>query len=406
MLEVGAADGLYVHVPFCFHKCHYCDFYSIVDDRDRQGAFARRLADELRALGGLDAGPLQTLFVGGGTPTLLAAGLWRTLLGALHDAFSLAPHAEFTVEANPETVDAHVLDALVSGGVNRLSIGAQSFNAQHLKTLERWHDPRKVAAAVEAARRAGIARINLDLIFGIPGQSLDHWDADLEAALALGPTHLSCYGLTYEPNTAMTQKVQLGRVTPLDDHLEAAMYRHTIDKLAAAGYEHYEISNWAKRPAEPAPGSDPGPRGHGPDDSHASSHRCRHNLMYWRNGQWLAAGPGAAGHVAGVRWKNQPHLGRYLAHDANGAPVDPVSVERLSPDASLGEQLMLRLRLIDGVPIDWLHRPDPRLADRLASRRPTIERLIADGLLERTASHVRLSPRGLMLADSVIGELL
>ncbi len=368
---------MYVHVPFCFHKCHYCDFYSIVDDRDRQGAFARRLADELRALAPGKGASLATVFVGGGTPTLLAAEHWARVLEALHDAFDLAADAEFTVEANPETVSPGILETLRSGRVNRLSIGCQSFNERHLKTLERWHDPASVVRAVELARDAGITNINLDLIFGIPGQTLDEWRADLDAALALQPTHLSCYGLTYEPNTAMTAKLGLGRIMQADEDLEAAMYQHTIDRLASAGFEHYEISNFA------LPGR-----------------RCRHNLAYWLNHDWLAAGPSASGHVQGLRWKNQPHLGRYLAHHLPGAPIDVDSVERLDADSHVGEQLMLRLRLIEGAALDWL---EPLLSRK---RLDTVERLVGGGLLERTTTHLRLTRRGLFVADSVIAELL
>jgi len=375
MLDCRAVTGLYLHIPFCFHKCHYCDFYSIVDDRDRQAAFADRMADELRSLGPLLPGAIKTIFVGGGTPTLLRADLWKRLLHVLHDAFDLSALAEFTVEANPETVSDELLGVLRAGGVNRMSIGAQSFNEAHLKTLERWHDPRKVAAAVEMARRVGISNINLDLIFAVPGQTLAEWAADLQTALALEPTHLSCYSLTYEPNTAMTKKMQLGRIEPADENVEAAMFEHTIDTLTRAGFEHYEVSNFAR-----------------------PQRRCQHNMMYWENEQWVAIGPSASGHVAGVRWKNVPHLGKYLAPGSSGTPIQ--DVEQLDREDSIGEQLMLRLRLLEGVPLDWAEQALSR------ERRETVDRLIAEGSLERTSTHVRLTHRGLMIADSVIGELL
>lgn len=372
---------MYVHTPFCFHKCHYCDFYSIVDDRDRQGAFAERLAGEMAAVGAAAVGPgLATIFVGGGTPTLLAAAHWRTLLQAIGEAFDLSRLAEFTVEANPETIctadAAELLDTLSAGGVNRLSIGCQSFNSDHLKTLERWHDPRNVEHAAAAARRAGIDNLNLDLIFGIPGQSLDDWRADLDRALAMEPTHLSCYALTYEPNTAMTKRLQLGQVERIDNEIEAAMFEVTIDTLTAAGFEHYEVSNFAK-----------------------PNRRCAHNLMYWRSDDWLAVGPSASGHIAGVRWKNLPHLGKYLAGEG-GAPVDPTSVEQLDDAARAGEQLMMRLRLSDGVATGWLDE------HATVEQRQTIVRHVEQGLLEIVDRHVRLTRSGLMVADSVLGELL
>jgi len=384
--------GLYLHIPFCFHKCHYCDFYSIVDRHDRQAAFVERMTDELHAVSRAagQATRLETLFVGGGTPTLLHPDLWRRLLDALHATFDLTHLLEWTVEANPETVTPELLDVLVAGGVNRLSIGAQTFNPDHLQTLERWHEPQSVRRAVDQAHKTGLYNLNLDLIFAIPGQSLADWEADLDAALALAPAHLSCYALTYEPHTPLTARMQRGRITPADEQLEAEMYERTIDRLTAAGFEHYEVSNFARKtpPAgEPEVTETPGSR------------RCRHNRLYWLNGQWLAVGPSASGHVAGRRWKNRPHLGRYLASQG-GAPVVPDSIEQLDPDGSFGEQLMLRLRLIDGVPLGWL---EPRLDRR---RSEAIDAFVSDGLLQRTADRLRLTRRGLLIADSVLAELL
>jgi oxygen-independent coproporphyrinogen-3 oxidase len=199
-------SGLYVHVPFCFHKCHYCDFYSIVDSQDRQAAFVDRLIGELTAASQHFGQPLQTIFVGGGTPTLLRVELWKRLLAAIHESVQLERDYEWTVEANPETLTSELVDVLIAGGVNRFSIGCQSFNPVHLKTLERWHDPRNVHRSVEILRVAGVSNFNLDLIFGIPGQSLDEWQADLDNALSLAPSHLSCYSLMYEPNTPLTDR--------------------------------------------------------------------------------------------------------------------------------------------------------------------------------------------------------
>lgn len=416
-LPVGAVSGLYLHWPLCFHKCHYCDFYSIAepDDRgNRSGALVERMVDEIAALGPLTAGAIRTIFVGGGTPTLLEPAGWRRLLAAVHGNFDLSGLVEFTVEANPETVTAELLDTLVGGGVNRLSIGCQSFDPRHLKTLERWHEPASVARSVDRARAAGLTNINLDLIYAIPGQALAEWRDDLARALALGPTHLSCYSLTYEPNTAMTMRLQRGAIEPADPALEAAMFEATIDTLTAAGFEHYEVSNFA-RPGDERPGKATLSRGQTSDASgepvapgeaegpsrsaRGPSARCLHNMLYWRNGQWLAIGPSASGHVAGVRWKNLPHVGRYLA-STGGAPIDPGSIERLDEDASVGEQLMLGLRLIEGVRREaYEHRLGPR-------RQHAIEALIERGLIERTDTHLRLSRAGLMIGDAVIAELL
>ncbi|MHC4429208.1 MAG: radical SAM family heme chaperone HemW [Planctomycetota bacterium] len=360
--------GLYIHVPFCVHKCHYCDFYSLVDRHDRMGAFLGRLLEELEASRPFLREPLETVFVGGGTPTLLGEDRWARLLGALGP--DLSAGCEVTVEANPETVTADLAEPLVRGGVNRLSIGAQSFDARHLRTLERHHDPANVERSVRSARAAGIRNLNLDLIFGIPGQTLDQWRADLERALRLEPDHLSCYGLVYEPNTPLTARMKAGLIERADETLEARMYELAMDTLADAGFEHYEISNWAR------PGR-----------------RCRHNLLYWRNESWWPLGPSAAGHAAGVRWKNVARLEGYLG--SRGLP-EITDVECLDADGRVGETLMLGLRLIEGLEVATLD----------ARRAAAIERHLAAGLLERRETNLRLTRHGLLLADTVLSDLL
>ncbi len=359
-----------------------------MDSKNRQTAFTGRLIDEIRAISPLVHGPIETIFIGGGTPTLLEPNLWQQLLHALHHALPLADDIEFTVEANPETVTSELMDVLVAGGVNRLSIGAQSFDPRKLKTLERWHDPVNVGEAMRLARAAGIDNINLDLIHSVPDQTLEQWREELDAALGHQPTHLSCYALTYEPNTPLTVKLQAGQVDRVSEETETAMFELTIDHLTAAGFEHYEVSNFFRRH-----------EAH-PEVRHEGTKadlRCAHNLLYWLGANWLAFAPSAPGHIDGVRWKNVPHLGNYL-NTSGGAPI--LDVERLDDDARLGEQLMMRLRLIEGVELTWL---SPRLN---AEREARIAELTERGLLERTPTHLRLTRRGLMLADSVVMELL
>ncbi|MDP6107049.1 MAG: radical SAM family heme chaperone HemW [Candidatus Brocadiia bacterium] len=368
------ARGIYVHVPFCARKCGYCDFYSVVADPSVRAAFADRLIEEARACGAEVADPVRTVFVGGGTPTILGADLWRRIIAALGDAFDLSKLEEFTVETNPETVAPPLLETLAAGSVNRINIGAQSFHSRHLITLERRHEPEHVARAVGLARRAGVENISLDLIFGIPGETPAEWNADLDSALSLSPSHVSCYGLTYEPETPISRRVASGAARPLGEGTEAAMHECAIERLKAAGFEHYEISNFAR------PGR-----------------RCIHNMLYWTSENVLALGPGAAGHVDGMRWKNAPDLAAYL-RSSGGAPVS--EVERLDPDRSLGERLMLGLRLIEGAPLEWIDAAlDP-------GRRRIVEGLVAEGLLECTATHLRLTRRGLLVADGVVIELL
>ncbi|MDZ4832039.1 MAG: radical SAM family heme chaperone HemW [Phycisphaerae bacterium] len=370
--------AVYAHVPFCFHKCHYCDFYSFVDAEDRQPAYVERLSREIRAAVPFFTREVETIFVGGGTPTLLRPPLLRAALDVLRKSVPLAPGAEWTVEANPETVTNEVADVLVTGGVNRVSLGAQSFDPRHLKTLERWHDPMSVGRAVAALRAAGIGRINVDLIFGIPGSTLEDWQRDLDSALALGPEHISCYGLTYEPNTAMTKRLERGQFEPCDEDVEAAMYEYTLAALAARGFDQYEISNWAK------PGE-----------------ACRHNLLYWTNADWWALGPSASGHVQGTRFKNIPRITDWLLSDGASPVVD---VETPDAERRAGEILMLGLRLNAGLGEAEVEACFE--TSRGVERRAAIDRHRAGGLLEFTDGRLRFTRHGQLLADEVLADLV
>ncbi len=389
--------GLYLHIPFCFHKCHYCDFYSLVEPKgkpDRQESFTHALIAELLHQADLYS-PLQpqTIFVGGGTPTLLRPDLWTKLLNAMQQAGTLDRVTEFTVEANPETVTPQLMDVLAAGGVNRVSLGAQSFNLKQLKTLERWHDPDTVPKAIAMVRNVGITNFNLDLIFAIPGQTTDLLDQDLDAALALNPTHLSCYSLIFEPNTPLTQKMKMGRISPVGEDIEKNMYDHVIQRLDREGFEHYEVSNWAKRSATDNLKSS---IYHPPTPN---PHICQHNMIYWTNRNWLGLGPFAASHIAGTRWKNEPHLGRYLTHSPTPPTIDR---EQLPLRPRIGEQIMLGLRLREGLTLHWVNQHIPHNDPRTT----TINELIQINMLERTDTHLRLTRQGLFLADSVIAKLL
>jgi oxygen-independent coproporphyrinogen-3 oxidase len=385
---VGASGdvSLYMHVPFCFHKCHYCDFYSIVDRQDRQEAFAARLIEELRGLSGFAGGPLRTIFVGGGTPTLLRVELWERVLRVLRSEFDVGAVREFTVECNPETASGELFGVLRAGGVDRVSMGAQSFNPSHLKTLERWHDPESVPRAVGLARGAGIGRVSLDLIYAVPGQTLEDLDRDLEEVLALGFEHASCYALTYEPKTAMTARLERGEFARADEDLEADMFERVLERMRRAGLERYEVSNFARPGAE-----------------------CEHNLRYWRGRDWLAAGPSASGHVKGLRWKNVPRLDDYLACSDGGlAPV--IDVEPPEPRRSLAERVMTGLRLREG--LGWAEMRE-RAAGLDGATADRVERVAARwcqrGVVDADAleaGRLVLSDAGFLVADGLAGELM
>lgn len=392
------AQSLYIHVPFCFHKCHYCDFYSIVDTRDRQADFTKRLCRELAALAPY-AGPLRTIFVGGGTPSLLRLDLWHDLLACLRDHFDmsriithgLAPPpdraTEFTVECNPETVTPEFFQLLRDGGVDRVSIGAQSFEPRHLQTLERWHDPENVGRAVAMARAAGFQRVSVDLIFAIPGQTVDEWRRDLEKAMALGVDHVSCYNLTYEANTAMTARMSKGEFTPTDEDTEIAMYHATWQILRGAGFQRYEVSNYAK------PGQE-----------------SRHNLAYWRQAQWLAAGPSASAHVVGMRWKNRPRLDDYLNVERAGTSA-VLDAEGVDEPRTLRERIMTGLRLREGLDAPIIlaeaERVCPGAAERLEKK---AARYAERGQMQTNAGpHARiwtLTDEGILVADAIASDLM
>ncbi|MCA9242916.1 MAG: radical SAM family heme chaperone HemW [Phycisphaerales bacterium] len=372
--------SIYAHVPFCHTICGYCDFYSEVLDRNAVTPLVDALIAELDAYAVATSIAADTIFVGGGTPTTLPAVELRRLLTRLAQCANSEASLEFTSEANPATVTPEIADALVAGGVNRVSIGAQSFDKSELRVLERIHHPPQVAQTVATCRAAGVDAISLDLIFGVPGQSMNAWLSNLQAALALEPDHLSCYGLTYERGTPLFDQLATGVVTRVESELEAEMFEATIDTLAAHGFDQYEISNFAK------PGRE-----------------CRHNLRYWRNEPYLGIGPSAAGFVDGVRYKNVPDTAAYVRASRLGQSAR-ISEERLDAAARSRETMMLELRLREGVARGRF--ADRFGADPAALFRDAINRHLSLGLLEVDAGAVRLTRAGQLVADSVIADFI
>lgn len=374
--------GVYLHVPFCRVRCGYCDFntYTATELRGaRQDAYAdevlREIAISRRVLA--ERGPLrpaQTVFFGGGTPTLLPPGDLARMLDGVREAFGLADGAEVTVEANPDTMTDAVAETLAAAGVTRLSIGMQSAVPHVLAALDRTHDPANIATAVAAARNAGLA-VSLDLIYGAPGESLEDWRTSLETATALAPDHVSAYALIVEDGTKLERQIRRGEVPAPDDDLQADMYELADELLAAAGYGWYEVSNWATNRAQ----------------------RSRHNLSYWRGQDWWGYGPGAHSHIGGLRWWNVKHPAAYAQRLAAGqSPA--AGRERPDAEARRLEDILLRSRIVDGVAVD----------EATATGRRNVASLIADGLVDGAAAvhgTIVLTRRGRLLADAVVRAL-
>ena len=360
---------LYVHLPFCSSRCGYCDFNTYTDLGGLQASYAGTVLDELRLAARVLGAPpvVSTVFVGGGTPTLLPPGDLAQVLQGIRDLFGLAPDAEVTTEANPDSVDARSLAQLREAGFTRVSFGMQSAVPHVLAALDRTHTPGRPQQAVLEAKRAGFEQVSLDLIYGAPTESDDDWQASLDAALAAEPTHVSAYALIVEEGTRLGRQVARGEVPMPDDDVLADRYLMAEEALGPLGW--YEVSNWG----EP----------------------CRHNLAYWRGGDWWGAGPGAHSHVGGVRWWNAKHPAAYAQRLAAGR-TPALAREVLTEEDRRVEQVLLELRLRDGLAAGVL-RPAGLLA---------AEAHVRDGLLERHDDRFVLTLRGRLLADAVVRDLV
>jgi putative oxygen-independent coproporphyrinogen III oxidase len=380
--------GLYVHVPFCTVRCGYCDFntYTAEELGDAPGAsrwtYAGAAIAEIRqarrVLGDRDV-PVSTVFLGGGTPTLLKAIDLGAILAAIAAEFGLEHGAEITTESNPDSVALWDLEELRSVGFNRISFGMQSAVPSVLATLDRTHDPLRVPAVVEWARAAGFEQVSLDLIYGTPGETMADWEASLDAALACEPDHLSAYSLIVEDGTALARRVRSGELPMPDDDDLADKYELADERLESAGLSWYEVSNWATDEAS----------------------RCRHNLLYWTGGDWWGVGPGAHSHVGGTRWWNVKHPAAYA--DRLHAGLSPAQArEVLDHETRRVERLLLELRLSEGLALDML--------DDVG--RKAVPDLVLRGLLAPTGAaagpgrRVVLTRTGRLLADAVLRDLL
>jgi len=376
--------GVYLHVPFCRARCGYCDFNTYTADEVRgvkksdfagQAIAEVELAARVLAATGLPQRPAETVFFGGGTPTLLPTDDLVRMLEAVRDQLGIAPAADITIEANPDSIDAAGIDRLAAAGFTRLSVGMQSAVPHVLAVLERTHDPDNVSRVVAAAKNAGLA-VSLDLIYGTPGESEADWHRSLDVALAAEPDHLSAYALIVEEGTKLARQIRHGQVPPVDDDQQATLYEALDARLIAAGWDWYEVSNWVRDPAQ----------------------RSRHNRAYWTGQDWWGIGPGAHSHVGGVRWWNVKHPAAYADRLAQG--VSPAAGrETLDSETRRVERVLLEVRLREGLPTDAL----------TPLGRREVAALIADELVEpgpALRGAVVLTLRGRLLADGVVRRLL
>jgi oxygen-independent coproporphyrinogen-3 oxidase len=394
-------EALYVHIPFCLSRCTYCDFVTYTTLGSSVDRYAEALAAEITAMGALSGSrpALRTLFFGGGTPSQLSPGQVERVLTAVREAYEPSPGLEFTLEANPGDVTRSLLAALRRLGVNRMSFGMQSARASALHLLGRRHSHDETREAVRLAREVGIENVSLDLIYGLPGETLGDWAADVEAALALEPSHLSAYCLSIEAGTKMEAWLRRGLVEPPSADRAADMIEWLADRMVCAGFMRYEISNWAR--GGPAPDGFP-------------EMACRHNLTYWLNRPYAGAGAGAHGFWAGVRYANVTRVADYVRRllpnaVTAGVPRMPAAawVSPVGKDEAAGDTMLLGLRLVGaGVSVgDYLARHG---RPAWSKAKIALDRLHRDGLVEWTSggSKVRLSARGRMVANRVFAEFV
>ena len=372
--------GIYVHIPFCRSKCDYCDFYSLAGQEREMDRYQKALLAHMRETAPLAQGiPVDTIYFGGGTPSFYGAKRIRELLTHLHKLFQVEKDAEITVECNPDSVDLRELKILRKAGVNRISLGMQSADAGELQRIHRIHTPRQTDQAAEWVRKLKFPSLSLDLIYGLPGQTMDSWRATVEHALSLLPQHLSCYGLKVEEGTPLARRVAEGEILP-DDDQQADLYLWTVGRLERAGLPQYEISNFAK----------PG-------------HESRHNLRYWLTQPYIGFGPGAHSDFGGRRYSFVRDLEGYIRGVLEGGDVIDAS-ELIPQRERCGEYLMLRLRTTRGV--DALEYRNAYFMD-FAPLEARLQKFAAQGWAEQTPEgRWRFTPRGFLVSNQLIGDLL
>lgn len=376
--QKGKKLGIYIHIPFCRSKCAYCDFYSLANREEQMDRYVAALLAHLKETAPrAESRMVDTVYIGGGTPSVLGAKRLAALLRGVKKEYHLARDCEITMEANPDSVDLALLRAVRRAGVNRLSLGVQSADDGELRTIGRPHTFAQAVQAVELARRAGIGNLSLDLIFGLPGQDMASWRRSVEAVLALEPEHLSCYGLQLEEGTPLYERRK--ELTFADDDGQADMYLWMVERLKAAGYPQYEISNFAR------PGRE-----------------SRHNLRYWRLQEYIGFGPGAHSDFGGRRYSFVRDLSAYIEGVESGGPI--VDEDQVIPEEERrSEYIMLGLRTTEGVDGDWYSR---RYHMNFRPLEALLRSYAARGLAEEEGGHWHLTPEGFLLSNTLIVELL
>ena len=374
--------GLYIHIPYCLHKCGYCDFNSHKINTEEMESYVTALLQEMEHYSQGSAGEKQiiTIFLGGGTPTTLPIHWLEEILKNIRKLFRVSDKCEITFEANPATVSLEPLQRMRIAGYNRISVGVQSFHEQELKLLDRVHSEEEIHMTVERAREAGFDNLSLDLMFALPSQTMTLWEDNLAQALAKNPEHISTYNLTIEPETAFHTLQARGKLTMPPDDFQLEFYKKSIQTLTDANYQHYEISNFCK------PGK-----------------QCQHNLIYWNNGDTLGLGAGASSYLNGSRFKNYNLPSRYIREIETTGTAIEVS-EQLEPRRAMGETLMLGLRLRQGMAISQFEERFQTSFHKTYNR--VISSLKERNLITLDQNRIALSPKGLFLADSVILEFM
>jgi oxygen-independent coproporphyrinogen-3 oxidase len=364
------SSHLYIHIPFCARKCIYCDFFSVPYDESVARGYAAALCRELHIKRSL-ADDLKTVFFGGGTPSILPADCFSEIFHCIRDSFILSPAAEISVEMNPGALGERTIDLLLSLGVNRFSIGVQSFRDSELKALGRIHTGAQALKTIESLKAAGVENFGIDLLYGIPGQTTDEWEETLEVTTGLCPSHISAYELTPEKETPLYREIESGHLTMPEEDLVAEMYGSAIDLLSSAGYGHYEISNYAR------PGFG-----------------CLHNLNYWDRGEYIGAGAGAHSFLKGRRFMNTKEIASYITKlETNILPEKDSS--RISPQDAAREFLFLGLRKTAGISLEESVAMGLRIGENCRD-------LIDNGCMETDGACLRLTRKGLLISNTVI----